>query len=743
MGLSPVAGLSKRAFTLRDYLQRVIWLCLMPLALVIAALSVDTLRRVHADRTAEVLDLARLARNLADTEIDRRVQALRALATESAFLDDTLSLPALYARARKYHDTFGSPLLLTDERRTMLLKTRVPLGTPLPPVPVPAGRSALDMAWVTGETTVGDMVLGPVIQQMVVPIVEPSMHPMRRETPSGTEVSRVAWIANIEATRFARALDRVAVPPSWQLRLVDGAGQRVAALGDSDLTTPHEMRVALRMADWTVHVAVDRWVFYRPHLQWGAALLAGLLATLGLAAWVARRSAQRIGNAVTTLANPPEADASESTPAEPPTARIAEIDTVRERLRHLDQQRKQAQHQHLLAEQQHLTELHSTLQALRQSEERMRAMFEGATEAVMLIDSKMRVVSANPASAEMLATSVLHLQGAHILDFAPQAMRTRHEKTYADLGRVALLSARATRRAVVSVQRRDGCQVAAESLLTCIRHGADLLYVLMMHDVSERVAQTRRLRDAHRQLRAANRELHRLNAVQRSIEERERSRIARELHDGLQQQLGVLQMKLELIADQSRPALAPVTALALDARDTTQQAIESIRRIVNDLRPRSLDELGLAAALRQLVDETSACSGLLIELEIVGDESALDHWPGATCDAFYRVVQECLNNVRKHARASFVHVLLDLSDPSQRLLQVSDDGCGITDERLRASGSFGLQSMTERAAALGGTLRVTRGHGGDACLGTTVCITVPAEAPGNGEDTRPHQALAQ
>jgi signal transduction histidine kinase len=154
--------------------------------------------------------------------------------------------------------------------------------------------------------------------------------------------------------------------------------------------------------------------------------------------------------------------------------------------------------------------------------------------------------------------------------------------------------------------------------------------------------------------------------------------------------------------------------------------IESTRRIVKDLRPQMLDDLGLVPALEALCEQFSATTGIActVQADKAADERASAAPPLATC--LYRVAQESLNNVAKHARASAVQVRLALdADQCALELQVSDDGQGPGDAAApRKPESFGLLGMNERLRILGGSLALQGAQG----TGTTVRARLPLAA---------------
>ena len=142
-------------------------------------------------------------------------------------------------------------------------------------------------------------------------------------------------------------------------------------------------------------------------------------------------------------------------------------------------------------------------------------------------------------------------------------------------------------------------------------------------------------------------------------------------------------------------------------------AIAATRRIVNDLRPRILDVLGLSAALRTMVDGFATRTGIRCDCQVVDPEGANETLSTELMDCLYRVTQESLNNVFRHARASQAHVLLDLSGGQSVLLRITDNGTGIRSQDLEKPDSVGILGMDERVNALHGRLHVEPvGEGG-------------------------------
>ncbi|MBW8483577.1 sensor histidine kinase [Actinomadura parmotrematis] len=207
--------------------------------------------------------------------------------------------------------------------------------------------------------------------------------------------------------------------------------------------------------------------------------------------------------------------------------------------------------------------------------------------------------------------------------------------------------------------------------------------------------------------------------VQRSRErllrarEEERRRLRRDLHDGLGPTLASLAMTVDAARITLKTDPAAVDPLLEHLRTTMGRTIGDIRELVYGLRPPALDDLGLTGAIRALGGVVANGDGPLVDVQVEGD---LDDLPAATEVAAYRIVQEALTNVHRHARADRATVRLLVNGDLH--LSVGDDGIGLPE---RARSGVGMSSMRERAAELGGTCTVEPGPGG----GTLVRARLP------------------
>jgi signal transduction histidine kinase len=227
---------------------------------------------------------------------------------------------------------------------------------------------------------------------------------------------------------------------------------------------------------------------------------------------------------------------------------------------------------------------------------------------------------------------------------------------------------------------------------------------------------TRELRESQAKLQVSHQQLRRLVAHADQIKEGERKRIAREIHDDLGQNLLALRIEADLLAARTEDhhprlhARARMTLLQIDA------TIKSVRQIINDLRPNVLD-LGLSAAVEWQIAEFIRRTGIACEL-VVGrhDIHLNDH--GAT--AFFRILQESLSNIVRHARASAVRVELR-SHEGTLSMTISDNGVGFSGRGQSKPASFGLVGIEERVNILGGAFHIDSAPG----HGTTVSVTIP------------------
>jgi len=269
--------------------------------------------------------------------------------------------------------------------------------------------------------------------------------------------------------------------------------------------------------------------------------------------------------------------------------------------------------------------------------------------------------------------------------------------------------------------------ILANERLTPAIYGAfnaSLVRILALGAVGFMITMLRdRQRMERKELEEANRKLEEYAmASERLAASRERNRIARELHDTLAHTLSGLAIQLEAaktITDGENPQLL---VMMEKARTTIREGLGETRRALKSLRASPLDDLGLSLALKRLADDASERDTINIRTEIIKENP---DWSESLEEGIYRIAQESLENIIRHAAAS--SAVLKLEEQEGRLtLTVSDDGRGFETDSLYKEGRYGLRGMKERATALGGDLSINSRTGG----GTVVIFTWEAHNAG-------------
>ncbi|MCC2962496.1 PAS domain-containing sensor histidine kinase [Massilia sp. IC2-278] len=335
-----------------------------------------------------------------------------------------------------------------------------------------------------------------------------------------------------------------------------------------------------------------------------------------------------------------------------------------------------------------------------------RRIVDNAGEAIISADEFSRVVLANPAAAAMFGVSVAQMLGQPLARFIRAPADAGHSPL--DHFQGGRAGRRSTDYAGVGI-RPNGTFPIEGSITDAFQDGVTR-YTIILRDVSERQRVQQKLARSHDQLRQ-------LSAALQTIREEERTHIARELHDDLGQLLASLRMDLTLLREACGSAEDAARLITgMDANLLT--AIASLRRIATNLRPRALDEGGLYFALQGLRDDFVERHGIACEL--LADEAEL-RLDDAASTAIFRIVQEALTNVARHAHASRVILTLYRSN-GDLLVTIRDDGRGIVDADMEKAESLGLVGMRERVWGLQGQISIGPDNGGG---GTRIDIALP------------------
>jgi signal transduction histidine kinase len=236
-----------------------------------------------------------------------------------------------------------------------------------------------------------------------------------------------------------------------------------------------------------------------------------------------------------------------------------------------------------------------------------------------------------------------------------------------------------------------------------------------IQDITERKLAMEALQESERRLRA-------LSGRLETLREEERRRISREIHDELGQMLTALKMELrwlenKLAEHEDDPSFNPFLDRVVSATELADATIVAVQRISSELRPGILDNLGLLPALQHEASKFHERTGIRCVLDLPEQPPQI---PARVSTALYRVFQECLTNVSRHAKASLVQGAFR-KEGEGFLLEIRDDGVGLPQEEIYSPRSLGLVGMQERAMLLGGTVRFERPENG----GTIVQVRIP------------------
>lgn len=341
---------------------------------------------------------------------------------------------------------------------------------------------------------------------------------------------------------------------------------------------------------------------------------------------------------------------------------------------------------------------------------RLRSVFELAPVAIWIADND-RIVFANRAAERLFGEGHALLgQPLHVLlaEATQAGLRAQVSRVLGGAADVPVVHGH--------VVRPDGTQREVEIALAALPDHGRTTVQMVVADVTQQRREAAALAESREALRMLS-----TNVVE--AREEERRRIARELHDELGQRLTALKMELAAL----RSAGAGEGGEQIDNMiGMVDETLASVRRISTDLRPMMLDDLGLNAAIEWLGRDAARRLGIEVTVRLGENEPALDD---RVATAAFRMVQEALTNVARHARATDVQIELRQHD-GELELTVQDNGVGYPGDPTRREGSFGLVGMRERAGMLGGRVEFGNAAGG----GARVVVHLPL-AP--DEEDRP------
>ncbi len=341
---------------------------------------------------------------------------------------------------------------------------------------------------------------------------------------------------------------------------------------------------------------------------------------------------------------------------------------------------------------------------LQKSDERYRKLFEGTNDAVALADAKSCVfLDLNQSFADLLGWERSELIGKPLRIVHPDVGGAEVSGGFECCpgGLEEMVETQAI--------TRDGRILEVSIKTAIIELNGQKVVLGSFRDITARILAEKKLAESYRQLQQLS--LH-LDIVR----EEERGRIARELHDEMGATLTALKMRIHWLESKLPPEMAQFTAETEQMDKLVTDSIYTMRFVVNQLKPTLLHDLGFAAAVEHYVQEFQKYTEIECELILPEEELTLDENQSS---AMFRILQEAMNNVAKHAQATRVGILFTSRDHSLIFL-VKDNGVGF-DSNIHKDNSFGLLGIRERALMVNGRARISSQPG----KGTQIVVKIP------------------
>ncbi len=352
---------------------------------------------------------------------------------------------------------------------------------------------------------------------------------------------------------------------------------------------------------------------------------------------------------------------------------------------------------------------------LSENERLLNGFFESARDAIITVNENYRIELFNPAAANMFGLSIEAAIGAPLDLIIPPRFADSHRMHVQEFGSGDRQSRAMSMANSVMGIRADGTEFPLEATISYFKTAQKKLYTVIVRDRSLQKLAESEIRSYQNQLRG-------LLAHQNTIKEQERIRIAREIHDELGSMLTGVKANLSVaLHEENVRGQAPNKRL-LEATALLDSAVETVRKVITELRPSVLDQLGIWAALewyaKQIQTRTEIKCTVSMDCAVSG--TALD--PDRST-ALFRIAQESLTNVMRHAQATEVSIRLTARD-GLICMEIEDNGIGIDATRTPDKKSWGITGMLERIQFLGGTVAIAdTGHG------TLLSLLLPVDQP--------------
>jgi PAS domain S-box-containing protein len=353
--------------------------------------------------------------------------------------------------------------------------------------------------------------------------------------------------------------------------------------------------------------------------------------------------------------------------------------------------------------------------AVRESRAKLDGIVSSAMDAVISVNEQQRIVVFNRAAETIFQCVSSEVIGETLDRFIPAALREGHGEHIRCFGMEGATARSMTSPAILTAVRSNGEEFPIEATISQMQSEGEKLFTVILRDITERKRAEDKLRRSEDQLRAFAARLERAG-------EKERLRIARELHDQMGSVLTGLKMDLDWIVRKhgtEKNAWVPLVQQSMHAVDST---IALVRQLATELRPEILDAAGLGAAIEWETQQFRRRMGIQCTVEVPEE---LLHISSDQKIAIYRICQEALTNIARHSQARNVSVTL-AQEQTHLLLTIQDDGVGFSMDAVSNTSALGILGMRERSLALNAELQIDSLPG----RGTTLRLTMPLEETG-------------
>lgn len=331
-------------------------------------------------------------------------------------------------------------------------------------------------------------------------------------------------------------------------------------------------------------------------------------------------------------------------------------------------------------------------------------------DAIITVDESQRVLLFNAAAETMFGYRRDEVIGAPLSSLIPERFREAHHGHVEGFGKGSVDSRRMGGERIVTGLRRNREEFPIDASISKLSESGATFYTVILRDVTERAS-------AQAEIRRSREELRELGTAAHMTREDEKARIARELHDELGGALTMLQMDVAWCKEKLPPEAKGIVSRLERMEKLLKSTAAATRRIATELRPMMLDDLGLADALEWLVGDFNQRIGVACKLTLPESMPTL---PSAQSTAVFRIVQESLSNIARHALATRAEVTIE-QDGRIMTIRVGDDGVGFSPQDPRKPNAYGLLGLRERASLLNGEARVVSTPG----KGTQVDVWLP------------------